>query len=189
MGLGSLISYLETRRSTLLARLVAFLGVLPIAVPGLVYGIGLLWTYLRTPLYGTVWILLLAYIAKFVPYAIMVSRTGILQLNRELEESARVSGAGPWRVLSRITAPILKPTLLSIFFFVMLMSIKELSASVLLYSERGPVLSVLTWSYMETGNFQFAAAIGIITSVIMVGLVVLTRLVFRVNIEKAMARS
>mgnify|MGYP002138694865 FL=1 len=55
-------------------------GVLPVAVPGLVYGIGLLWTYLHTPLYGTIWILLLAYVAKFLPYGILVSRNGILQV-------------------------------------------------------------------------------------------------------------
>jgi iron(III) transport system permease protein len=71
----------------------------------------------------------------------------------------------------------------------MLMSIKELSASVLLYSERGPVLSVLTWSYMESGNFQFAAAVGILQSLIMVGVVVLTRWAFRIKLENAMARS
>ena len=81
--------------------------------------------------------------------------------------------------------PILKPTLIAIFFFVMLQSIKELSASALLASERGPVLSVLTWSYMESGNFQFAAAVGLLQSLIMVGLLLLTRLVFRIKLERA----
>ncbi|WP_254740975.1 ABC transporter permease [Alsobacter ponti] len=188
MVAGTLISYMEMRRKTVLASIVAFIGVLPVAVPGLVYGIGLLWTYLRTPIYGTVWILLLAYIAKFIPYAIVVSRSGILQINRELEESARMSGASSLTALRRITMPILKPTLAAIFFFVMLMSIKELSASVLLASQRGPVLSVLTWSYMESGNFQFAAAVGVVQSMIMVALVVITRLAFRVNLEKALAK-
>jgi iron(III) transport system permease protein len=188
MVLGTLISYAEMRRRSRLGAIVAFIGVLPVAVPGLVYGIGLLWTYIRTPIYGTIWILLLAYVAKFIPYAIVVSRSGILQINRELEESARMSGASPFAALTRITMPILKPTLVAIFFFVMLMSIKELSASVLLASQRGPVLSVLTWSYMESGNFQFAAAVGVVQSMIMVGLVVVTRLAFRVNIEKGMAK-
>jgi iron(III) transport system permease protein len=185
---GALISYMEMRRKTRLASIVAFIGVLPVAVPGLVYGIGLLWTYLRTPIYGTVWILLLAYVAKFIPYAIVVSRSGILQLNRELEESARMSGASALTALRKIVMPILKPTLVAIFFFVMLMSIKELSASVLLASQRGPVLSVLTWSYMESGNFQFAAAVGVVQSAIMVALVVVTRLAFRVNLEKSFAK-
>ena len=68
---------------------------LPVAVPGLVYGIGLIWTWLPTPVYGTVWILLIAYVAKFLPYGVVVSRTGLLQMHPELEESARVHGAGP----------------------------------------------------------------------------------------------
>ena len=72
-------------------RLLAFLGVLPVAVPGLVYGIGLIWAYLQTPLYGTVWILLLAYVAKFLPYGVVVSRSAIMQIHPELEESARMS--------------------------------------------------------------------------------------------------
>jgi len=186
-GLGTVISFLELRTKGWLIIAVAFLAVLPIAVPGLVYGIGLSRTYLRTPLYGTIWVLLLAYIAKFLPYAIVVSRSGIMQIGRELEESARTCGASPTKVLARITLPLLKPTLVSVLFFVMLMSIKELSASVLLYSERGPILSVLIWSYMDSGNFQFAAAIGVIQSVIMVGLVLFTRLIFRVRIERAAA--
>lgn len=187
--MGFLISYFEIRRPGPLAKTVAFLGVLPVAVPGVVYGIGLLWTYLRSPLYGTIWILLLAYIAKYLPYAIVVSRTSILQLNRELEESARMSGARPFVVLRAITMPILKPALVAIFFFVMLKSIMELSASILLYSERGPVLSVLTWSYMETGNFQFAAAIGVVQSLMLVGLVFATRYLFRVRLEATIGKA
>jgi iron(III) transport system permease protein len=186
--MGFMISYMEIRRPSFASSTIAFLGVLPVAVPGVVYGIGLLWTYLHSPLYGTIWILLLAYIAKYLPYAIVVSRTSILQLNRELEESARMSGARPLMVLRSITMPILKPALVTIFVFVMLKSVMELSASVLLYSPRGPVLSVLTWSYMETGNFQFAAAIGVVQSLILVGLVILTRYIFRIRLESAIGR-
>ena len=186
--IGGLISYMEIRRPSFLAVLVAFLAVLPVAVPGVVYGIGLLWTYIKTPLYGTVWILLLAYIAKYLPYAVVVSRSSIMQVNKELEESARMSGASNFVVLRKITMPLLKSALVGLFFFVMLMSIKELSASVLLYTQRGPVLSVLTWSYMESGNFQFAAAVGVMQSMIMLGLVLITRAVFGVRLEAAAGR-
>ena len=65
--------------------------------------------------------------------------------------------------------PLLKPTLIAILFFVMLMSIKELSASVLLYTQDSQVLSVLTWHYMDAGNYQFAAAIGVIQTLMMIG--------------------
>lgn len=185
---GFLISFMELRRAGAWTRLLALLGVLPIAVPGVVYGVGLMWLYLRTPIYATAWILLLAYVAKFLPFAIVVSRSGILQINRELEESARMSGAGALTTLRAITLPLLKPTLVMILFFIMLMCIKELSASALLTSERGQVLSVLTWNYMASGNYQFAAAIGVVQTVIMVAIVVVTRAIFRVRLEQTVAK-
>ena len=187
VAMGFLISYIEVRRPSVQAKVLAFLGVLPVAVPGLVYGIGLLWVYLKTPLYGTAWVLLFAYIAKFLPYGIFVSRSGILQIHPELEQSARMVGASGITVLTRITMPLMKATLIAIAFFVMLQSIKELSASVLLYTERSQVLSVLTWHYMDAGNYQFAAAIGVIQTLMMIALVVITRRIFRVQLEKTIA--
>jgi len=186
--LGFVISLSELRRPNIATKLLAFASVLPVAVPGLVYGIGLVWTWLQTPVYGTVWILLIAYVAKFLPYGVVVSRTGLLQMHPELEESARVHGAGPLRTITAITMPILKPTLMAILFFVMLMSIKELSASVLLYTQDSQVLSVLTWHYMDAGDYQFAAAIGIVQTLIMIGLVVIVRALFGVRLESAFSR-
>ena len=186
---GLVISFMEVRRTSPATRLIAFLGVLPVAVPGLVYGLGLIWAYIQTPLYGTVWVLLLAYVAKFLPYGIMVSRSAIIQVHPDLEEGARMSGASGLTTLRAITMPLLKPTLIAILFFVMLMSIKELSASLLLYTQNSQVLSVLTWHFMDAGNYQFAAAIGMIQTLMMVALVVLTRWIFRVRLENALAKS
>ena len=186
---GLVISFMEVRRSSLATRLIAFLGVLPVAVPGLVYGLGLIWAYVQTPLYGTVWVLLLAYVAKFLPYGILVSRSAIIQVHPDLEEGARMSGASGLTTLRAITMPLLKPTLIAILFFVMLMSIKELSASLLLYTQDSQVLSVLTWHFMDAGNYQFAAAIGMIQTLMMVALVLVTRWIFRVRLENALAKS
>lgn len=186
---GLLISFLEVRRRSAATKLLAFLGVLPVAVPGLVYGMGLIWAYVRTPVYGTAWIILLAFVAKFLPYGIVVSRSAILQVHPELEQSARMSGATGLVALRKITLPLLKPTLIAILFFVMLNSIKELSASVLLSTQQTPVLSVLTWSYMDAGNYQFAAAIGVVQTLLMIGLVFLTRAVFQVRLEKSLVNA
>jgi iron(III) transport system permease protein len=182
---GFAISLYEIRRPNFATRSLAFLSVLPVAVPGLVYGIGLLWTFLPTPLYGTIWVLLFAYVAKFLPYGVVVSRSGLLQIHPELEEGARMCGASQGRAIFHITMPLLKPTLVAVLFFVMLMSIKELSASVLLYSNDSQVLSVLTWHYMDSGDYQFAAAIGVIQTIIMLGIVFLARAIFRVRLESA----
>ena len=85
--------------------------------------------------------------------------------------------------------PLLKPALIAILFFVMLMSIKELSASVLLYTQRSQVLSVLTWHYMDAGNYQFAAAIGVVQTLIMISLIFITRRIFRIQLEKTISKS
>lgn len=184
MAIGFLISYRDVRRPGAASRALTFLGILPIAIPGMVYGIGLIWAYLQTPLYGTVGILLLAYLAKFLPYGILVSRTGVLQLHPELEQSARMCGARSGRVLTAITMPLMKPTLVAIFFFVMLMAIKELSASILLYTNESVTLSVLTWNYMDAGNYQFAAAIGVVQTIIILAIIIVTRAVFNVSLQK-----
>ena len=183
--LGFVISLMDLRRPSPVTKSIAFLSILPVAVPGLVYGLGLLWTYLQTPLYGTIWILLLAHVAKMLPYGVIVSRSGLLQLHPELEESARMCGATPTRAIASITAPLIKPTLIAILFFVMLNSIKELSASILLYSSNSHILSVLTWHYMDNGDYQYAAAIGIIQTAIMIGIVLITRRLFRARLEAA----
>ncbi len=184
---GFLISFLEVRQPTFFSKTVAMLGVLPVAVPGLVYGIGLLWLYLRTPLYGTIWILLLAMVAKSLPYGILVSRSAIMQVHPELEQSARMSGASRLRAIRAIVMPLVQPTLIALLFFVMLQSIKELSASALLYSQKSLTLSVLTWHYMDGGEYQFASAVGVVQTAMMIGLVLVTRALFKVRLEAVAA--
>lgn len=188
VGLGFVTSYSEVRTKRMLPRLIAAIAVLPVAVPGLVYAIGLLWACLQTPLYGTVWVLLLAFVAKFLPFGVVLSRSGILQIHPELEQSARLCGAKPFRALISITAPLMKASLIGAFFFIVLLSIKELSASMLLYTQRSQTLAVLTWHYMDGGNYQFAAAIGVIQTLVMITIVVLARQVFRVRLEKSVGK-
>ncbi|MBS7701545.1 MULTISPECIES: iron ABC transporter permease [unclassified Chelatococcus] len=182
---GLLTSYAEIRRPSPATKMLAFIGVLPVAVPGLVYGLGVMWTYVQTPLYGTIWILFLAYVAKFLPYGILVSRSGILQIHGDLEQSARMSGATQMQAMRHITMPLIKITLIAILFFVMIMSIKEVSASILLATAKNQVLSVLTWAFIDSGNYQLASAIGVVQTVMMLALVYLTRVIFRVKLENA----
>jgi iron(III) transport system permease protein len=182
--IGGLISYMEVRRANLSARILAYLAVLPVAIPGITYAVGLLWVFLRTPLYGSAWVLLFAYLARFLPYAVAVSRSGILQIHQDLEQSARMCGASGLSTIRLVTLPLLKPTLIAILFFVMLMSMKELSASVLLASQQTPILSVLTWQYTDSGDYQYASAIGVVQSVMMIALIFITRAVFKVKLEK-----
>lgn len=180
---GFIISYGEVRTRRLMPRVLAMIAILPIAVPGIVYGVGLYWVYLKTPLYGSLAVLLLAFVAKFMPYGVMVSRSGILQIHPDLEQCGRVCGAGTVRVLAKITAPLVSGTLVGLLFFVMLLSIKELSASVLLYTRNSLVLSVMTWDQIDSGNFNFAATVGVIQTLLIIAIVVSVRLLFRIRLE------
>lgn len=179
---GFIISYGAVRTALKVPNLLAMLCIIPVAVPGIVYGIGLHWVYLSTPIYGTIFVLLLAFIAKFIPYGVLMSRAAIVQVHPDLEQSARVSGARPSLVLLRITAPLISATLLSAFFFIVLLSMKELSASLLLFTARSQILSVLTWQHLDAGNVQFASAVGVIQTVLMIALVLAARL-FGVKLE------
>lgn len=186
--IGLVISFAEVRRPNGGTRLLAFIGILPVAVPGIIYGMGILWVYLRTPLYGSIWVLLLAYVAKLLPYGILVSRSGVLQIHPDLEKSARMSGATQMQALRFISAPLMRDTLVAVMFFVMIMAMNEVSASLLLATGQNKVLSVLTFGFMDTGNYQLASAITLAQTLLMVGIIVITRAVFKVRIEGVVTR-
>ena len=183
--LGTGISLSELRSGARRWRILSFLATIPVAVPGIVFAIGLLWAYASMPIYGTIWVLLLAYVAKFLPYSVTISRASILQIHPDLESAARICGASAVRARTAITLPLLKATLMSIFIFVALMSIRELSASILLYAPGSQVLSVLTWVHVEGGDYQFAAAVGVIQTSLLIGLLVGTRAVFKLDLIKS----
>jgi iron(III) transport system permease protein len=109
-------------------------------------------------------------------------------MHPDLESSARMSGATSLQSIRYITLPLMKLTLISALFCIMLLAIKELSASAMLYTKRSEVLSVLTWHYMDSGNYQFAAMLGVLQSAIMIAMVLLTRWVFGIRLEGAMGR-
>lgn len=186
--IGLIISFAEVRRPNPGTKLLAFIGILPVAVPGIIYGMGILWVYLRTPLYGSIWVLLLAYVAKLIPYGILVTRSGVLQIHPDLEKSARMSGATQTQALRYISAPLMRDTLVAVMFFVMIMAMNEVSASLLLATGQNKVMSVLTFGFMDTGNYQLASAITLAQTLLMIGIVVLTRAVFKVRIEGAISR-
>lgn len=186
--IGLAISAIDLRKRRFWSTAISGVGILPVAIPGLIFGFGLLWAYISTPMYGTIWILLLAYVARFLPYGIIVSRAAILQVHPSLEECARMSGAGASRALATITFPLVKPTLIAIMFLVMVQSVKELSASILLFTPKSQVLSTLTWQYVESGDFQYAAMVGVIQTVMLVALIVATRYLFGLKLERTIGK-
>ncbi len=137
---------------------------LPIVFPGLVLGLSIMIFYLNVDvgIYGTIWIMLIAYITRFMPYGLRYSTNSMLQIHRELEESAAMSGASWGTTFRRIILPLLKPGLLAGWIYVMIVSIRELSTSILLYSPDTQVISIVIWELWENGQYVELSALGVL---------------------------
>ncbi|MFL6796017.1 MAG: ABC transporter permease [Xanthobacteraceae bacterium] len=154
---------------------------LPLAVPGLVLGLAVMVCYLTIDIgiYGTLWILLLAYVTRFLPYGMRYSSASLLQLHKELEESAAMSGAGWGTAFRRIVLPLLKPGLLAGFIYVMIVSIRELSSSILLYTPGTEVVSIMMWELWQNGEYVELSAFGVMLIAALLCLVVTAQIVSR----------
>ena len=140
--------------------------------PGVVLGVALLLTYLTLPipLYGTIWILVVAYITRYIPYGIRFCYPGLLQINKELEESAQMSGA-PWgMVFRKIVVPLMMPSLFAGWIWVFLISIRELSVAILLSHPGSEVISVLIFEMWGNGQITEIGAFSIILTLILVSM-------------------
>jgi iron(III) transport system permease protein len=144
--------------------LIDALAFLPIAIPGLVLGVALLFVYLRIPIpvYGTLWILFLAYFTRYMPYGMRTASISMVQIARELEESAQASGASWWQTFRRVIAPLLIPGLLAGWIYILVVSLRELSSSILLYSPGDEVLAITIFEQYENGRFPELAALGVL---------------------------
>jgi iron(III) transport system permease protein len=136
---------------------------LPMVFPGIVLGLSIMILYLYMPIgvYGTIWILLIAYVTRFLPYGLRYNTTSMLQIHKELEESAAMSGASWATTFRRIILPLLKPGLVAGWIYIMIVSIRELSSSILLYSPGTEVLSILIWELWENGQYVELSALGV----------------------------
>jgi iron(III) transport system permease protein len=179
LGLGSAtaVMVLTTLASWILVRtklrgrwLLDLLTTLPLLFPGIVMGLAIMRFYLLVPIpiYGTLWILLVAFVTRYIPYGIRYTHSGLLQLHRELEEAAYASGASWLNAMRRITMPLLTPSFLGGWVFIFLLSAKELSMSILLASPQTPVVSVAIYELWENGQVGELAAFGVIWTTILV---------------------
>ncbi len=130
------------------------LTMLPLVFPGIVMGVAVLKTYLTIPIpvYGTIWIIVIAFVARYLPYAMRFSHAGLLGIHRELEESATASGATWGQVARNIVVPLMMPALFAAWIYIFLITIRELSVALLLYSPGSQVISVTIWELWENGH-------------------------------------
>lgn len=156
-----LIAFLSQRTRLPGRKALDYLSMLPLGFPGVVLAFGMLQAWINPPivLYGTIWILLVAYITRELPVGTRVASATIVQIHPELEEAARSCGGNWLHTFRTITLPLLKSGILAGWFVLFVAMTRELSASILLYSPRREVLSVAIYDMFYDGNFRALSAL------------------------------
>ncbi len=158
------IAYMTARKAITWHRALGFLATAPVAVPGIVLGVGLFLSYTRPPfvLYGTLWILLIAFITIALPSAYQQLQSAFRMVNPDLEEASRILGATRLGTLLRVTAPLLRTSVIATWCFIFVGVIRELSAAIMLFTSETKVISVLIFDLNESGDLGAIAVLGII---------------------------
>ncbi len=155
--------------------LLDFLSSLPVGFPGIVLAMGILIAYIRTPLYSTLWILLVGYITRYLPYGQRMVSSVLLSLSPDLDQSSRTSGASWATTVRRITLPLLKPGIVAGWLLLFVIFIREFPISVLLYKGGLEVLSVAVWYFVEHESAVRTAAVAMVQVGLLLGAIVLFR--------------
>ncbi|MPZ77238.1 MAG: ABC transporter permease subunit [Deltaproteobacteria bacterium] len=164
-----------------------FLAFSPIAMPGLVLGIAILWLYLvlPVPVYGTLWILLIAYVTRYLPYGMRACSSSMLQIKKELEEASEASGAKWLSTFRRVILPLLAPGFVAGWIYVITHSFRELSTSIMLYRSGTEVISIVLFELWDGGQYPQLAALGMVLIAILVAISLIARAIgARYSIEQ-----
>lgn len=156
------VSYVIVKVRTTGSGILESLSFLSFSFPGIVVGVGFMWFFVRTPLYATIWALLIGYIATYLPYGIRPLSSAFIQIHSHLEESSRVCGAGSLTTLRRIVIPLLIPGILSGWILMATMFVRELTLSVVLSRPGSEVLAVQILRFAEDGLWGRLSALGMI---------------------------
>jgi iron(III) transport system permease protein len=143
--------------------------------------------YITTPLYGTIWLIVLGLVAHYLTHAIRIAGNGLGQIDVSLEEAARVNGAGILRTLKTIVMPLIAPSLWSVMLLIFIFCTREVNTAIMLYSPGSELLSVLSWNYAADGDLAPAAVVGLLQTAIMIGVIMIGRIFLGVNAAKDMA--
>jgi iron(III) transport system permease protein len=166
--LGALIGWIDLRTKLPGRRLLDYAALIPLGLPGIVMAVALIQFWLRMPvaLYGTMAILLIAYVARYLPLGVRSANSALRQIDPSLEESARILGASWEQTMREVTLPLIRPALFAGWLLVFVPAIQELSASILLFSSESITLAVAVYNLYETGYTEPVAALAIVNMAI-----------------------
>ena len=172
MFLAAIISWIVIRSRMPGRKMLDFLAFAPLATPGIVLGMALVFLYLSlpVPIYGTLWILLIAFVTKYMPWATRNTNAALLQIHKELEEASEVSGATWLQTFGRVLAPLLIPAFASGFLYIFSHIIRDISLAILLYSPRSNMLAIVIWELWQAGTIAQVGAMSVML-VLLLGIV------------------
>jgi iron(III) transport system permease protein len=170
--IGAAVAYLDVRSNVRGRRLLDYLAILPLGLPGTVMAVGILIAFIRVPLpiYGTIAILLIAYVARFLPLATRSANATFRQIDPSLEEAGRATGASWWHAVRRILLPLARPGLLVAFLLVFIPAFGELSATILLYTSGTETIAIAIYRLNDLGQLEVVAALAIFTIAVVLAL-------------------
>jgi len=170
MLLTSIISWITVKTKLPGRALLDNITFIPIAMPGIVLGVSLIWVYLTLPIpiYGTIWVLLLAYITKFMPYGIRAASASMIQINKELEEASLTAGGTWFQTFRKVILPLLMPGFTAGWIYISIIALRELSTSILLYSYNSTVLSIMAFDLWEGGQYTYVCALGVLMVLLLI---------------------
>ncbi len=148
-------------------RLLDVLAFLPNSVPSIMIALALVYLFLTVPwrlipIYGTVWIITLAVVTRYLAFGSRTMHGAVLQLHHDLEEAAQVGGVSWFRAFRYIVLPLLFPAIVSGWVFVALHAVRETTMALMLYSPNSRVISLLMWDSWQSGDVNRAAATGVV---------------------------
>lgn len=181
MFAGVIISYVIVKMKVRGKGILEFLGMLPFSVPGSVIALGVILAWsgkFGVNLYNTVWIILIAYIARYMAFSLKANSAALEQVHDSLVEAARAAGATMGQALRDIVIPLVRPGMMAAFFLIFLPALRELTVSVLLYGPTTRTIGVAIYTLNEDGETVYSAALaGIALIIIVTGEVLIKRLI------------
>ena len=181
------IGYTVNRTALVGRKSIDVISTVPVAIPGLVIGVAYLWAWIGLPggLYGTIWILALAFIARFMPDTIKALSTSLLQIHKELEEASWICGKGLIGTIRLIVLPLARPGVAAAMTLLFILAIRELGSSLFLYTSNTMVMAVLLLDYYEGGNVSITAAFSLVQTVLLAVLIGIAHLLSRGSLGRA----
>ena len=172
-----LIAYITNRNVLRGARYLSFFALAPLVIPGIVLAVGLFIVYTQPPLvlYGTVWIMFVAFLTKEMPIGFSQAESTFKSIHSELEDAGRIFGANRLLTLKDVTAPLARSGLIAAWCFIFIGVIRELSAAILLFAPSSKVISVVIFDLKEEGQVGAISVLGILLLVVSFVIIVMVQ--------------